>query len=348
MLWRTVFLSTALSLCSPSVARVAPMITWVEDGYNLIAKLPCVSCPFLYQDTSKGEDQRWSKKTAANSLLLNISLPYTTPTLSINQSPLPPPASTTKLPLIHAPQVYHDISQADLTSLISSNQLDTSGSASFGLSYAYSIRHIPGKPALLFQFDVLEILSDVPPEAPVRFKLQASSQQMLQIVLLRKPLLSAADPDDAYEIVRAELVPRTEAAKTAAAQQRRTMVYSDWDSFGRKGTAAHFASSFGDWLVGYLDSGVWGLVVFVLGVMAVFVVVCVACMFGCEVCSDDYERAQNGKVREGRKRRGRGRAADVESGWRERTRGKGKGRFKTPEELGLLGRGRVVGVGKSD
>lgn len=69
MLRCIVFLLAALLSCNPSIATVTPMITWVEDGYNFIAKLPCVSCPFLYQDTSKGEDQQWSERNAANSLV---------------------------------------------------------------------------------------------------------------------------------------------------------------------------------------------------------------------------------------------------------------------------------------
>lgn len=162
---------------------------------------------------------------------------------------------------------------------------------------------------------------------------------MLQVVLLLKPVMSAADSDSAFEIVRAELVQRADAATAPAAAQR-TMIFSEWDAFGRKGTASHAAASLTSSLINYLDSGIWAMFVFLFGVMALFVVVCLVCICGCDMWSDDYERAQHGKARDG-KRRGR----DVESG-KERT--KARGRFKTPEELGLLGRGRVVGVGKSD
>lgn len=63
----------------------------------------------------------------------------------------------------------------------------------------------------------------------------------------------------------------------------------------------------------------------------VVVIVCLFIIFGCGLHKDDYEQAQHGKRKSG----GRN---DIES----------VRRFRTPEELGLRGSGRVVGVGKSD
>lgn len=51
------------------VAEVAPDITTVAEGYNLIAKLPCIGCPYLYQDTSKGKDEPWTERKDDNALV---------------------------------------------------------------------------------------------------------------------------------------------------------------------------------------------------------------------------------------------------------------------------------------
>jgi hypothetical protein len=71
--------------------------------------------------------------------------------------------------------------------------------------------------------------------------------------------------------------------------------------------------------------------------MALFVVVCLFIIFGCGWHKDDYERAQHGK-RKSSSGKGTWGGHDIEA----------VRRFKTPEELGLRGSGRVVGVGKSD
>jgi hypothetical protein len=50
-------------------ADIAPEITTVQDGYNLIAKVPCSGCPFLYQDTSKGSNEPWTERQHENALV---------------------------------------------------------------------------------------------------------------------------------------------------------------------------------------------------------------------------------------------------------------------------------------
>ena len=119
----------------------------------------------------------------------------------------------------------------------------------------------------------------------------------------------------------------------------------DWDTHGRKGTLAHKISGYGTRLEDYLDTGAWALFAFVGCIIAVFVVVCLLCIFGAEYCCpDEYEAAQSGKGKYRRSSRG-----DEEWG---ALGGVGKRvggmQFKTPEELGLLGRGRIVGLGKRD
>jgi hypothetical protein len=51
-------------------AEVAPEITTVAEGYNVIAKLPCIGCPFLHQDTSQGSDAPWTERKDGNALVI--------------------------------------------------------------------------------------------------------------------------------------------------------------------------------------------------------------------------------------------------------------------------------------
>jgi hypothetical protein len=51
------------------VSPVAPEITVIEEGFNVVAKIPCVGCPFLFQDTSKGKDEAWSQREDRNALV---------------------------------------------------------------------------------------------------------------------------------------------------------------------------------------------------------------------------------------------------------------------------------------
>jgi hypothetical protein len=52
-----------------STAEIAPEITILEEGYNVIAKIPCLKCPFLFQDTSKGQDGGWAQREDNNALV---------------------------------------------------------------------------------------------------------------------------------------------------------------------------------------------------------------------------------------------------------------------------------------
>lgn len=54
------------------LAEVAPEITIVAEGYNVIAKLPCAGCPYLYQDTSKGSDEPWTQRKDQSALVCAI------------------------------------------------------------------------------------------------------------------------------------------------------------------------------------------------------------------------------------------------------------------------------------
>ncbi|KAF2126833.1 hypothetical protein P153DRAFT_433340 [Dothidotthia symphoricarpi CBS 119687] len=311
----------ALNLFKAVSAEIAPELTTVVEGYNVIAKLPCIGCPFLYQDTSKGSNEPWIKRKDKNALLLNISLPFDSAHLSVNTAALL--TSSNVLPRIFANQVLLDTSKEDLAKLIDADQLESGGY--FGISYAYSLRHVKDSTALVFQFDISELWSDLP-ETPITVKLDDPAQKMLEVVLLQRPMLSASDPGPAYEIIRTSLVARPESSA-----HQRTMAFHEWDAFGQKGTSAHLFSSLFDAFITYLSSGVWALFTFVFGIIGLFVVICLFCIFGWGFWKDEYEQAQHGK------RRG-GSGNDVEKARR----------FRSAEELGLRGGGNVVGVGKSD
>lgn len=66
---RIAALASAIAYFTFANAEVAPEITIVAEGYNVIAKVPCVECPFLYQDTSKGNDAPWTQRKDANALV---------------------------------------------------------------------------------------------------------------------------------------------------------------------------------------------------------------------------------------------------------------------------------------
>lgn len=66
---RIASLASAIAYFTFANAEVAPEITTVAEGYNVIAKVPCVECPFLYQDTSKGNDAPWTQRKDANALV---------------------------------------------------------------------------------------------------------------------------------------------------------------------------------------------------------------------------------------------------------------------------------------
>ncbi|KAL1592764.1 hypothetical protein SLS60_011180 [Paraconiothyrium brasiliense] len=342
MILRTVSLLATLGLLPLVSAEVAPEITVVEEGYNYIAKLPCPGCPFLFQDTSEGSNEPWTERKDDNALLLNISLPYDSAFLTINNSPLY--SGTHILPLIHANQVVQDFSTDALSEALSSGQLEAShetnlGGGFFGLSYRHSLRSVQTSTALnalLFQFDVVALHSDLTTPA-LQYRLNDPGQKMLEVLLLQRPILSAGDPAHSFEILNVKLVPRADLTHL------RTMHFLSWDANGEKGTFSHAISSFMTSFIAFLSSGFWTLFGFIMAVIVVFIVVCLMCVFGWEFWKDDYEKAQRGKQR--RKSSVKGGRVDVETG-----AGKIKGRFKSAEELGLgvASRGQVVGMGKSD
>jgi hypothetical protein len=69
MILRIPFLLAALSLLQNVQADIAPEITTISEGYNILAKLPCISCPLLYQDTTSGENTPWQKREDPNALV---------------------------------------------------------------------------------------------------------------------------------------------------------------------------------------------------------------------------------------------------------------------------------------
>jgi hypothetical protein len=268
--------------------------------------------------------------------LLNISLPYDSSSISVNQATIWP--RTSKPPHVYANQVLLDISPADLQNIIASGQLDIShetghgGGGFFGVSYHHSLHHVHGYPALVFRFDVVDIYSNQP-DPPFTQDLNDSDQEIVEMVLLQKPLMSALEPVS-FEIIKAELVPRS---KNLVRQSAEVMHFRDWDAFGQKGIMSHLYTSLCSSSLDSLANSTFGIFFFVLGVVILFLIVCIVCLFGCNPCADEYEQAQHGKS-SGKKKR-RHHSGDVETGGL---------RFKSAEELGLLGKGRVVGIGKSD
>ncbi|KAF1849363.1 uncharacterized protein K460DRAFT_365245 [Cucurbitaria berberidis CBS 394.84] len=333
MIFRIAPLIAALFLFSQAIAEIAPEITTVAEGFNFIAKLPCLGCPFLYQDTSKGKDEPWTERKHENALLLNISLPYDSAHLSINNAPLL--TSSNFLPRIYANQVLLDTSTEDVQSLISTNKLDDLGGAYFGLSYSYSLRRIKDSKALLFHFDIMELWSDLP-ESPITVILEDSRQKVLEVVLLQRPLLSAGDTGSGMEIIRAELVARPEFDD--ARKTRKSMWFHDWDAHGKKGTTSHMLNSASDSVTTYISSGIWALLLFSLAVIAFIIVICLFCIFGFGWHKDEYERAQHRKRRSSARESGTWGGNDVEKARK----------FRSAEELGLRSGARVVGVGKAD
>lgn len=274
-----------------------------------------------------------------NAQLLNISLPYDSAHLSINNAALL--ANNKILPRIYVNQVLEDISKNDLSKLIDSNQLDSLGSSYFGASYSYTLRRIKDKPqALLFHFDIMELWIDLT-SPPLTIVLDDAEQKILELVLLQRPLLSPGDLTGAYEIIRANLITRPPAPAKGTKRRAKvtSMWFLDWDDHGKKGTATHIVNSASSSLIAYISSGVWALFVFIFAIIGLFVVVCLFVIFGCGWCSDnDYEIAQHGKRKSSSSAKGVWGGKDVEAARR----------FMSPEELGLRGSGKVVGVGKSD
>lgn len=260
-------------------------------------------------------------------------MPFDSAHLNINNAALLGPSKI--LPRIYANQVLLDTSSDDLASLIATDQLDSPGGAFFGVSYRYSLRPIKDSHALLFHLDILELWSDLP-SPPITVIPDEEQQKALEVVLLERPLLSAGDAPNGFEIVRVNLVPRPDVP--ASRKGQKSMWFHDWDDHGKKGTPSHLLNTASDSFVEYISSGVWALFLFILAIMALFVVICLFCIFGFGWHKDEYERAQHGKRRSSGRGSGSWGTNDVEKARR----------FKSAEELGLRSGGKVVGVGKSD
>ncbi|KAL5403493.1 hypothetical protein PMIN03_009843 [Paraphaeosphaeria minitans] len=254
--------------------------------------------------------------------LLNISLPYDSAFLTINNAPLY--SGNRVLSLVYANQVVQDFSSDQLSTALDAGQLEAShesnlGGGFFGLSYRHSLRHVETSnlAALLFQFDIIELHSYLTSPA-LRFTLDDAAQKMLEVLLIERPVLSAGTP-------------------------RPGSRYSARSSF-HKGTASHALSYGISSLMDFLSSSFWAILGFAMAVIVVFIVVLLMCIFGLEFWKDEYEKAQRGKRRKSSVKSVR---VDVEIG---SGMGKIKGRFKSAEELGLelTSRGQVVGMGKSD
>ena len=94
-------LVTSLALVRHAVSEIAPEITTIEKGYNIIAKLPCIGCPFLYQDTSTGRDEPWTERKDENALVNNY-----TPTLDFPNHPNNASALEHQPPLRFSPSIH--------------------------------------------------------------------------------------------------------------------------------------------------------------------------------------------------------------------------------------------------
>jgi hypothetical protein len=337
-----VFALTALA--QHAAAHPPHLVTHVDGGHNIVAKLPCVGCPLLV----RGDDGEWAETRGESALvwrngrprdfaltlslttphqLLHISLPYASTALTINTSPLLTP--TAHLPRIRAAQIPLDSQVPPATSPLS---LTDPSVPIFGLSYSYSLHRVSDSPALVIRFNVIEASTAATPR-PLTFKLDRASQPALQLVLLRRPVVGAADPGPLYEIVRADVVPRDGSARSP-----RTMLWHEWDERGRKGTPGYVVSAVVDGVDEWVRSSVLGLFVFVGAVVGLFIVVCLFCIFGWGFWRDEYQQAQVGK----------GRTPRTAARWVGNDVERARGRFLSPHELGMRTRGAVVGLGKSD
>ncbi|KAF2628476.1 hypothetical protein BU25DRAFT_366258 [Macroventuria anomochaeta] len=333
MILRTIALIALFSAVAPVLADVAPDIITLVEGYNYIAKLPCIDCPYLYQDTSNGENGPWTDRIDENALLLNISLPFDAAHLSVNNAPLL--SDSTILPRIYAFQVLQDYSEDDLRQKVEHSELDTTG-PTLGLSYGTSLHRLTNSTAMVFRFNIFSAYFPLS-EAPTIINLNNSKQKVVELIFLPRPLHSSGDVGPGWEIVTARL---SEREKKGSKRRMRTMDFEDWDEFGRKGSPSHLVTASSKGLVAYASSGFWGLSMAILGFVVLFVVVVVACVLGWDWWSGGYEKVQNGESagrRAGSK--GSGTWTDVE---------KAKGRFLSASELGMRGGGSVVGVGKND
>lgn len=333
MIFRTTTTITSLLFAVARVsADVAPEITTLAEGYNYIAKLPCLECPYLYQDTSNGETGPWTQRIDDNALLLNITLPLDASHLSINNGNLLTGSSV--LPRIHASQVLQDFSSSDLHDRVNNNDLDTSG-PSFGLSYGTSLSRITNSTALVYRFNIFSLHFSLPNQKPTTIPLSSSHQKVLELILLPHPLHSVGDSGPGWEIIRVQL---SEREKKGSKRRMNMMMYEDWDEFGHKGSPLHLLSSSSGGVVKYAASGFWSLSITILGAMVAFVVCVLGVVYAIEKHSGEYGQAQKRKGRKSASK-GSGSWTDVEAA---------KGRFLSTGELGGRLGGSAAGIEKSD
>lgn len=333
MIFGALSVASILGVAARVSADIAPEITTLAEGYNYIAKLPCIDCPYLYQDTSNGENGPWTDRIDENALLLNVSLPLDASYLSINNAPLL--SGSSSLPRIHASQVLHDFSTSDLHARVDANDLDTSG-PSLGLSYGTSLSRITNSTALVYRFNVFSLhpaLADQ--NLPATIPLSSSRQEVLEIILLPRPLHSAGDAGPGWEIIAIRLSPRE---KKGSKRRMQMMMFDDWDEFGRKGSPVHLLSSGSIGVVRYAKSGFWRLSIAILGFMVAFVVLVLGVVYAVEKYSGEFGQAGKGKGRRSASK-GSGSWTDVEAA---------KGKFLSVGELGGRVGGSAAGVEKSD
>jgi hypothetical protein len=332
MILEAINIASLLGVVARVSAEIAPEVTTLAEGYNYIAKLPCIDCPYLYRDTSNGENGPWTDRIDENALLLNISLPLDASHLSINNAPLL--SGSSSLPRIYASQVLQDYSTSDLHSRIDNDDLDTAG-PSFGLSYGTSVSHVTNSTALVYRFNIFSLHFTLPEQAATTIMLSSSRQKVLELVLLPRPLHSAGDAGSGWEIIAIRLSPRE---KKGSKRRMRMMMFEDWDEFGRRGSPAHFLSSGSSGVVRYAKSGVWSLSFTILGAMVAFVVLVLGVVYAVEKYSGEYSQARQGKGRRSASK-GSGSWTDVEAA---------KGKFSSAGDLGARVGGSAAGVEKSD
>ncbi|OCK78891.1 hypothetical protein K432DRAFT_426936 [Lepidopterella palustris CBS 459.81] len=327
----------------------APDITVVQEGFSLIAKLPCISCPFFMPHPGKEHKTYWSKDLRDNVLLLNITMTPQSNYLLINGQKIYPLPS--ELPKIYASQRSGDISIHDLRRMIENEELDFNekyevNQVEFGISYDYALFTLAGSSAIVLHFDVIGLFKDLPDEK-VSLALDIPQQQLLEVVLLQKPIISALEPPT-FEIVRADLVPRDEAAinHTGSARPGHTiMQFLDWDDFGRKGSFSHGLLYGGHSFALFFDSD-WIIMIIAISSMiaAAFAIYAIY-----QLCltfyRDDYEYAQQGKAAASRRTKGEERMKDRERAWEDEEKGLG---VVGIEELRAIRRGHLAGVTKHD
>ena len=265
MILRAATITTLLSTLWTVSADLVPEITTLADGHNYIAKLPCIDCPFLHRDEPNGP---WTTRNDENALLLNISLPWDATHLSLNGAALLTRSSTQ--PRIYAAQVPLDYSTDSLSQLISNDSLDTAGPL-LGLSYGTSLHHPINSSALVYRFNVFAAHFPLSNDGILAsFPLEASAQQVLELVFLPRPLHSPADLKWLkWEIISARLSARE---RSGSKHRMRMMLFAEWDQYGHKGSPWHAVMSALGGVVGYAARGIWQMGLAILGFLVVFVV----------------------------------------------------------------------------